>query len=81
MSTVIKPKRTFTTTKVPTTADIAEGEIAINAVDGKIWIRDNADNIVLLGGLQDGSDLPTSDPAVVGELWNDGGTVKISGGP
>ena len=26
------------------------------------------------------SDLPTSDPAVAGDLWNDGGTLKISAG-
>ena len=27
-----------------------------------------------------GITLPTSDPAVAGELWNDSGTVKVSAG-
>ena len=26
------------------------------------------------------TDLPTSDPSNTGQLWNDGGTVKISAG-
>jgi len=26
------------------------------------------------------ADLPTSDPSNAGQLWNDGGTVKISAG-
>jgi hypothetical protein len=24
--------------------------------------------------------LPTSDPSIAGQLWNDGGTVKVSAG-
>lgn len=28
----------------------------------------------------DGSNLPTSDPGVAGELWSDAGTVKVSSG-
>lgn len=78
--TTIKLKRSFTSGAVPTTDDLVEGEVAMNVVDGKIWSRDDSNNIVLLGGLQDGSSLPTSDPAEVGALWNDSGTVRISDG-
>ena len=77
--TTIKLKRTTVADRVPTVSDVVEGEVAINITDGKIWAGDGS-GVVLLGGLQDGSDLPTSDPEVVGALWNDSGTVKISAG-
>ena len=41
MSTDIKLKRSSVPSKVPTTADIALGEIAINTYDGKIFIKRN----------------------------------------
>lgn len=78
--TTIKLKRSSVEGSVPTTGDLVEGEVAMNLVDGKLWSKDSAGNIVLLGGLQDGSTLPTSDPAIVGALWNDSGTVRISQG-
>ena len=78
--TVIKPLRSTTAGVVPTTANLEAGEFAMNIADQKMFTRDNSDNIVTLGGLYDGASLPTSDPAVAGALWNDGGTVKISAG-
>lgn len=48
-SMVLKPKRKFTS-GAPTTSDIVEGEIAINTADKKLYIRDNANNIVEVGG-------------------------------
>lgn len=80
MSTVIKPKRSVTPGAEPSPSDLVEGELALNLPDGKMWSKDSGGNVVLLGGLQDGSSLPTSDPAVVGALWNDSGTVRISNG-
>lgn len=50
MPTLFKPKRSNTVDAVPQVADLAEGEIAINAKDGKMWIRDDADNIVEVSG-------------------------------
>ena len=76
----MKLKRSHVADTVPTILDLAEGEIGINTVDGKIYTRDNSNNIVLLGGLQNGSTLPSTDPATVGSLWNDAGVVKISEG-
>jgi hypothetical protein len=46
---IIKPKRKFTA-GAPTTSDIAEGEIAINTADKKLYVRDNSNNIVEIGG-------------------------------
>ena len=57
MAQVIKPKRKFTA-GAPTTSDLVEGEIAINTADKKLYIRDNANNIVEIasgGGTAGGS--------------------------
>ena len=50
MSVVFKPKRSETASSVPTTADLAVGEIAINTADKKLYVRDSSDNIQALGG-------------------------------
>jgi hypothetical protein len=42
--------------------------------DGTTRITVKADGAILFSGL------PTSNPAVAGQLWNDGGTLKISAG-
>lgn len=80
MSTTIKPKRSNQTGTEPVAGDLEVGELALNVPDGKLWTKDESNNVVLLGGLQDGSSLPTSDPEIVGALWNDSGTVRISNG-
>lgn len=41
MSTDIKVKRSSVPSKVPTTTDIALGEIAVNTYDGKMFIKKN----------------------------------------
>lgn len=51
MSQIIKPKRRHTA-GVPTTSDLAEGEIAINTHDFSIYVRDDANNILRVGGVQ-----------------------------
>jgi hypothetical protein len=73
-------KRSHVSGAVPDVNDIIEGEVAINTADRKLWIRDGSNNIVLLGGLQDGWSLPTSDPVDSGKFWNDSGTLKVSDG-
>ena len=42
--------------------------------DGTTRITVKADGAILFSGV------PTSNPAVAGQLWNDGGTLKISAG-
>ena len=42
---VVKLKRNTTNTTAPTTSDIVVGELAISAVDGKIYLRKTNDSI------------------------------------
>jgi hypothetical protein len=42
VSTVIKLKRSTTAAVVPTTNDLEDGEIAVNVVDKKIYVRNGA---------------------------------------
>tara|TARA_R110002012_G_scaffold4804_1_gene21999 strand:- start:1690 stop:1881 length:192 start_codon:yes stop_codon:yes gene_type:complete len=46
VSQVVKLKRNTTNTTAPTTSDIVVGEIAISAVDGKIYLRKTDNSIV-----------------------------------
>jgi|TARA_R110001583_G_scaffold3215_2_gene21039 hypothetical protein len=43
---VVKLKRNTSNTTVPTTSDIVVGELAISAVDGKIYLRKTDNSIV-----------------------------------
>ena len=49
MAMVIRPKRKFTA-GAPGTSDLVEGEIAINTADKKLYVRDNANTIIEIGG-------------------------------
>lgn len=53
MSTAIKLRRSATPGKVPTTAQLDLGEVAINTYDGKIFIKkdDGAEAVVEIGGV------------------------------
>jgi len=42
VSTIIKLKRSTTTSVVPTTANLEDGEIAVNITDKKIYVRNGA---------------------------------------
>ena len=42
----IKLKRNTTNTNAPDTDDISEGEIALNTVSGKLYIRKSDDSII-----------------------------------
>jgi hypothetical protein len=46
VATIIKLKRSETASSVPTTGDLAVGEVAINTADQKIYVRDSGDSIV-----------------------------------
>ena len=50
MSTVIKPKRSFTTGSIPQTSDLEIGEIAMNIADGKLYTKANANTVKEIGG-------------------------------
>jgi hypothetical protein len=51
VSQIIKPKRRHTA-GVPTTSDLEPNEIAINTHDFSIYVRDDANNILRVGGVQ-----------------------------
>lgn len=47
MATPIKPRRTSTAGKVPTTSDIADGELCVNSADAKVYIRSGSSIVKL----------------------------------
>ena len=49
MPTVIKPKKSETADAVPTTGDLAVGEICVNVTDQKIYTRKSNNSIVVVG--------------------------------
>jgi hypothetical protein len=50
---VIKLKRNTSNTTAPTTSDIVVGEVAISAVDGKLYIRKQDDSIKSIDANED----------------------------
>ena len=69
MANTIKPKRTTTPAKVPTTVDLADGEMAVNIADKKIYMRNGSSVVAiadiggggggLYGGIIDGGNATT----------------------
>lgn len=51
MPQIIKPKRSHTASSVPTTSDLEPNEIALNTADKKLYVRDESNNIVSIGGV------------------------------
>ena len=49
---VVKLKRNTVNTTAPTTSDIVVGELAISAVDGKIYLR-KTDNTIVAQAIED----------------------------
>ena len=50
---VIKLKRNTSNTTAPTTSDIVVGEVAVSAVDGKLYIRKQDDTIKSIDANED----------------------------
>ena len=55
MAIVLKPKKSETASSVPTTSDLAVGEICMNVADRKIYTRKSDDSIVVVGSHVDAS--------------------------
>ena len=49
MAIVLKPKKSETASAVPTTGDLAVGEICMNIADRKIYTRKSNNSIVVVG--------------------------------
>lgn len=82
MANTIKLKRSSTADAVPTTGQLALGEIAINTNDGKVYIKknDGSDSVILVGANDlssfnnDMSKIVTTEPTdgtgyPVGHVW------------
>jgi len=75
--------------KASGTGDVIVGAVRVHGTtissddSTKITFAEAVDvngNLAVTGAQVDFTNLPTSDPAVAGRLWNDSGTVKISAG-
>ena len=81
MAVKIKPLRKFTT-GTPTTSDMVEGEIAVNTADKKVFMRDDANNIVEVGAASSLS-LPIGGGTLTGDVILNSDSVtlpSLSGG-
>ena len=56
MATVLKLKRSTVASRVPTTSDLADGEVAINITDGKIYVN-NGGSIVEVANTTGGANI------------------------
>ena len=54
MAIIIKPKKSETASAVPTTGDLAVGEICINVTDQKIYTKKSDNSIVVVGSVTSG---------------------------
>ena len=52
MTNIFKPKRSNTASSVPTIGDLIDGELAINSIDKKIYVRDGSNIVVVATGSQ-----------------------------
>jgi len=52
MTNIFKPKRSNTASSVPTIGDLIDGELAINSIDKKIYVRDGSNVVVVATGSQ-----------------------------
>ena len=63
--TAIKIKRSETPLAVPNTNNLAVGEVALNTVDQKLYVRDSEDNIVVVATKGQTADEVTAKAAVM----------------
>ncbi len=85
MSTIIKLKRSTSSGSVPTTSDLQDGEVALNVIDKKMFVR-NGGTIVTVanfssgGGGGGGSDLTAIDSTLTPDtdVAYDVGTLAAS---
>ena len=76
MANVFKPKRSSTASSVPTTSNLADGELAVNSADQKIYLRDGA-SVVEVGNV-------STDSGGISDIVEDttpqlGGNLDVNG--
>ena len=84
MANTLVLKRSAVASKVPTTADLALGELAVNTFDGKLYMKkDNGTASIIQIGAGGGASVTISDTApsspTAGDLWweSDTGVLKV----
>ena len=70
MATIIKPKRAGTASSVPTTDDLADGELAINSADKKIYVRSGGSIVAVAVGTVTTSEISAATLVVESEGIN-----------
>ena len=71
MTAVIKLKRSTTASSIPTTGDLADGEVAVNIVDKKIYVRNGASIVEVANNASAGStDLTSVGTNIIGDTDN-----------
>lgn len=73
---IFKPKRSSVASSIPTTSNLADGELAVNSADRIIYLREGA-SIIPVGKVSDKltfSNVPSSsnDTGTIGEVAKDG---------
>jgi hypothetical protein len=81
MANVFKPKRSSTASSVPTTSDLADGELAVNSSDQKIYLRDGA-SVVEVGNVSSDSGgisdiVEDTTPQLGGNLSSNGNNINF----
>ena len=57
----IKPRRSEVSFEIPSAVDIEEGELAVNTVDKKIYVRDSNNAIIEIGNTEGGGGAASDD--------------------
>jgi hypothetical protein len=64
MPNIFKPKRSSTANSVPTISNLADGELAVNTADQKIYVRSGA-SIVTVGSVSVGGGTSTPQYGII----------------
>lgn len=80
MATTIVTKHSVTPAAEPLVGDLTQGELAINAVDGRMWTRDNASNVVEIAAAGSVGTLTAGDGLTGGGDMASNQTVQVVGG-
>lgn len=82
MANVFKPKRSSTAAKVPTTTDLASGEIGVNMADQKVYINNGTSVVQVGAGKLSGHADVTLTSLTTGQTlqWNGTAWVNVTGG-
>lgn len=78
MASNIKLKRSAVQGRVPSTSDLALGELAINTYDGKLYLKKSVNGTESVVDVSSGYSLPIATTSVLGGVKVDGTTITIS---